>query len=1313
MKRAALASFGGSGALIEIGALINDRYQVVSEIGQGGMGIVYCSHDTLLDRDVAIKVLIKSRLGAEAYQRLSYEAKAIARFNHPNIVAVYDAGEFRGSPFIVMELLEGELLSKNLPRPIDEVIFVGSQICAALDHAHSHGIVHRDLKPENVILLPDGTAKLMDFGVARSAASRFTMEGEILGTVFYLAPEQALGSEFDHRVDLYALGVILYELLTGGLPFVADDPLAVISQILNQPAPPPREKNAQIPSSLEYLVLRLLSKKKEERPYSAKDVLRELTRISEELGLLSPRLRQIADESALSKLTGDVEKRDSLPAFLMESIQSVEISRSPFVCRGPELERLERALEAMMSGLGGLRFIAGDAGKGKTSLVTEFARRAQDSHPDLIVAMGSCHAITGVGDPYSPFRNILCMLTGDVESQWAAGTLTRSHAIRLWDLLPIAAKVLVEWGPNLIGTFVPVQGLTNRIEHHQSIAIGIKHGIETTLTGRINLTGRGVPLPSRIFEEFTNVLQALAEKRPILLILEDLHWADASSLSLLFHLGRHVGRSKILILGTYRPQELFQDGEDKPPFLQEVLSEFKRDHGDIWIDLDRSDQQSARQFVDALLDVSPNRFDEGFRRKLTAVTEGHPLFTQELIKDLQERGEIFKETGSWVEGPKISWDILPAKVEGVIEKRIERLNKSLREVLAVASVEGEMFTAEVIAKVIHRDERDILRMLSGELGKKHRLTIEGPTRRIDSRRLSQYLFQHNLTQMYLYHNLGEARRVYLHEAVGTELERIYGEATEEVALQLSRHFQEAGINEKAVHYLYRAGVRALKLSAPREAVVHFSNGLNQLEANAGISSPKGSLVGKQYPGRLLHLKLERRLGEAYFGLGELSESLVHLQNLMRLLGKPVPSSQFPLFTGILWQILRQALHLVWPRPFPRRSLEGSPYLVESMRANYQLAEIYYFRNQPLLLIHTLLTTLNLAERLEPTSELSWAYAGMGNVAGLIPLHSFANLYIKRAQAIADDLNNPYDQAYVKLISSLYHSGVGNFSRAYEDLEKALDFYERVGDHFRIGEALILMAILAGYDGDLVRCKELFDKLFSMAVNRENELFKAWALVGLAELNLMSGEAESAIGKLEEALGLLKKNIDRSEEIRATGLLAKAYFIGGRHEKALEFADAGYQLITQSPLPTQFTMVLGYAGVAEAYVKLWEMQVEDPSIVDKSNSELRRSARQSCKTLHLFSRVFRIGLPHEHLWRGLYDWLSGNQTKAINRWVKGLAIAEQLKMPYVQGLLHFEIARHLEPENPERDHHIQAAEEIFSRRGAPYNLARVSDLIHLS
>src|SRR5512137_1986520 len=160
-----------------IGTTLQNRYRLDAELGHGGMGTVYRAHDTLLDRDVAVKVLNDTGLGTEGRARLLREAQAVAKLNHPNIVAVYDAGEVDATPFIVMELVAGSSLRECPPSSLDETLRIAQQLCAALDHAHTHGIVHRDLKPENVLLLPNGNIKLMDFGLARSVASRLTREG--------------------------------------------------------------------------------------------------------------------------------------------------------------------------------------------------------------------------------------------------------------------------------------------------------------------------------------------------------------------------------------------------------------------------------------------------------------------------------------------------------------------------------------------------------------------------------------------------------------------------------------------------------------------------------------------------------------------------------------------------------------------------------------------------------------------------------------------------------------------------------------------------------------------------------------------------------------------------------------------------------------------------------------------------------------------------------------------------------------------------------------------------------------------------------
>jgi WD40 repeat protein/DNA-binding SARP family transcriptional activator len=260
-----------------------ERYELGEEIGRGGMGEVYRATDTWLEREVAVKLLSNEALGPEGRERLLAEAQAAARLNHPNVVSVYDVGEIDGEPFIVMELVEGETLHAHRPESQGERLAAVLEICAALDHAHAQGIVHRDLKPENVMLAPDGTARLMDFGLAsRRVEAPDAAEGGTAGTVYYLSPEVLKGEPAMVQSDLYALGVLLYELLTGELPFTGEDPIAVITQHLESEPKPPSELDPEIRPALEALILRLLSKRPTDRPLSAAAVAEVLEAVAPE-----------------------------------------------------------------------------------------------------------------------------------------------------------------------------------------------------------------------------------------------------------------------------------------------------------------------------------------------------------------------------------------------------------------------------------------------------------------------------------------------------------------------------------------------------------------------------------------------------------------------------------------------------------------------------------------------------------------------------------------------------------------------------------------------------------------------------------------------------------------------------------------------------------------------------------------------------------------------------------------------------------------------------------------------------------------------
>jgi DNA-binding SARP family transcriptional activator len=337
------------------------------------------------------------------------------------------------------------------------------------------------------------------------------------------------------------------------------------------------------------------------------------------------------------------------PAFLDERIEPRELDQSVFVQRERELSRLNGFLEAILAGRGQVVFVTGSAGRGKTSLVNEFSRRAQATHPELLVVTGHCNAYAGAGDPYLPFRDVMGMLTGAVEAKWMAGAITRLHAQRLWHALPETVQALLDAGPDLIDIFVAGAALMARAAAANPDGAEWQMRLQELAAQR--RSGRKDLEQSFLFEQYASVLHRLGARHPLLIVLDDLQWADIASISLLFHLGRRIGSSRILIVGAYRPEEvaLGWDGDRHP--LQKVLGEFKRTFGDHWVELAQAEGSEGQRFVDVLLDAKPNRLDEEFRQGLYRQTVGHPLFTVELLRAMQARGDLIEDENGY-SGPQ-------------------------------------------------------------------------------------------------------------------------------------------------------------------------------------------------------------------------------------------------------------------------------------------------------------------------------------------------------------------------------------------------------------------------------------------------------------------------------------------------------------------------------------------------------------------------------------------------------------------------------------------------------------------------------------
>ena len=545
--------------------------------------------------------------------------------------------------------------------------------------------------------------------------------------------------------------------------------------------------------------------------------------------------------------------------------------QNTFIGRKTELLRLEQSVTKAGAGQLQVAFIAGEAGAGKSTLVEEFVREQEASDPKLITTIGVCNAQTGSGDPYLPFRQVLTSLTTDSEQDKSSAEIAKTkNNARLKEFVRVSTQSLIMYGPDLIGIFVPggslLAKLPSLLAMNSDLAKKLSERIGKKTDPKAAKTDPTLD-QGKIFEQYAAVLKELSKDRTLILVLDDLQWADSGSLNLLFHLARQLKDSRIFLLGTYRPDDvaLGRDGERHP--LESILNELKRYHGDIVLDLSQADVAEGRSFTNALIDTEPNHLGAAFRDELFARTDGHPLFTVELLRNLQESGGLVKDKdGFWIQVATFDLSTLPARIEGVIGERIGRLPAPLHETLTTASVMGYDFAAQVVARVRKVPELELVKDLSRELEKRYRLVFEQGEIKIGKQFLSSYRFSHAMTQQYLYDELGAGERRILHGEIAETLEAISVDHAGGLALQLAHHYDEARNPEKAIPYWIEAGDAAFASYAQNEAIAAYTRAL-ELGKEVTIS-----------PEQLHHLYA--RLGRALELNGKFEQAVQNYDNML-------------------------------------------------------------------------------------------------------------------------------------------------------------------------------------------------------------------------------------------------------------------------------------------------------------------------------------------------------------------------------------------------------------------------------------------------
>jgi DNA-binding SARP family transcriptional activator/predicted Ser/Thr protein kinase len=1050
----------------------HDRYRLGAELGRGGMGTVYRAHNTVLERDVAIKVLDRTNLGTEGRARLLREAQTVAQLNHPNIVTVYDVGEAAlpgGSgpavPFVVMEFVEGRTLHEQRPQKADDILAITRQICAALDHAHGRGIVHRDLRPENVIITPDpltgtgplagtgGTVKLMDFGLARSMASRLTGEGAISGTVFYLAPELAMGHDFDGRADLYALGVMLYELTTGRLPFTADDPMAVITQHLHAPVVPPRAKNAEIPPALDTLIVRLLSKDPADRPASASEVLRILEQPS-------------------------ILDKEAVPAEELSVLERIE--RGRMVGRERELQEARGLWNQALSSQGRVLLISGEPGIGKTRLVRELVTQAEVSGGRALV--GASYAEGGV--PYAPFARVLRHALENTPF----GDLGLPEYV-LPDLLTLAPALRLSY-PDV----EPSPALDDpKTEQH------------------------------RLSESLVLLITALSERVPLMLVLEDAHWADSSTLFLLRHLARRTRRRRVMIAATYREVELDQ----ARPF-HEMLLDLNREWLATRLKLPRLNREQTGEMLEILFDeeIEPKSLDVVYRE-----TEGNPFFIEEICKALVESGKLWYEDGRW-HGPSIEELGIPQSVRVAIQSRMQVLPVEAQETLRLAAILGREFDFDTLAEASDQNKDTLIDAL--ESAERAQLIEE-----LSGEGGGTFAFAHALFASTLVESTRTLQRRQLHRRVAVAVEARHPEDFE----ALAHHYTQAGEAKKAADYLLKAGDRARRLYANEEAIGHYRGAL------ALLDEPPLSQARKDW-----RLEALKGLGQVYFGMGKLVEAEEHLRGAITL-GREMELAVREMVRLYHWL----AETSWWQGRFDDQILLGEEGLallgddvesVEAVLMIHAIAVAHWDKGNLAGFRELCYRTAQLIERLPYSPSLGPAYV---HIVGAYMYDKNVEEALKWAQTLEERATAHRD---LRALGEAHgHAGnllawTGNLHSSVSRYRQGLELLARIGDV--AAESLWLGFTGAAFLslGDLIKAEEYAGRMLEIArvVGYKQGRAVSCGLIG--EIALCRGGWGEAVDAFQEAIQRFQEIGDRVGVTGATYLLGQAYLAQGDREQAL-------------------------------------------------------------------------------------------------------------------------------------------------------------------
>jgi len=1057
------------------------------------MGQVFLVEDLLHGEQlVALKILRRATLSPDGEERFKKEFQAMTRLRHPNLARVYDYGILNEAdePFLTLEFLDGRSLSDYQPLEIRPLLGeLVAQLCRALDYIHSRGLLHNDIKPQNIVLLrpPDGSpspevvAKLMDFGLVQYLDQEEPSRRS--GTLHYSAPEILAGGKVDPRSDLYSLGVVLYRLATGSLPFTGRDPMAIVRAHRETPPPSPRALDPTLPAGLERLILHLLEKDPADRPKSAAVLLR-LT--NEALG------------------TGfSLETRETRESYL---------SGATLVGREEEMQRLRAALQQLASGEGGSRLIliGGESGVGKSRLLREFRTLIQTAGMQYL--SGSCYETAGA--VYQPFVEAFRYLAPALQSSLSQSSSEGAGPAPRAMLAPLFPEFAVETGPS--------ESIPARVAKEQ------------------------------LFEAAASFLREQSRKRPLVLALEDLHWADGLTVDFVRFLRDHAGDEALLLVGTYRDDEL----EGRP--LEALVSPLHPSSRQVVLRLSRLEAAEIAELVRSMMSLDEDPLELALI--LQRQTAGNPLFIEEILKALAEEEAVSRRDGEWeVDLAHLDRLEVPRSINETLSRRLARLTDPQRKVLRVLSV----FHRPVAGAWLAQAGGWPSGILAAELSP---LYHRGLLRRVQEGGEEKVGFAHARTRDLVYRGLG-TERARLHLLAGELLERA-AQSSEEALEELAHHFIQAGDRARGLAYSERAADKCARLFAHAPALQLYQKVLELLpRGDAARRMAVFSKIARLHAGASNYAEMQDYLNRALkiarslqnkseegqiiasIAYGHLLQGHLDLAvrsarsslTLLEPLGDHLGIGRAKNFIGTAYARLGQMEEAVPYFVQALEQLELASDLWQAVNVRTNLASIHSSMNKPeealTLYRQTLETWRQIGDRRGTAMTLLNSGLALKDLGRLEEAASIAAEAVEEYRKIRDRSTLALSLCALAEIEM----SRGRYDRAVSGAEESLRLRREIGESALQPLSLDLLGSARRSLGDSVGAWECHQEGLRIAREDKNEIQEAFLLLALARDAKEEGKFKEAGLSAEKALVMGRRLRNRKlqslalEVLTATGL----------------------------------------------------------------------------------------------------------------------------------------------------------------------------------